>query len=67
MLNAITAIFSKNSNIIFLYRQTIGRILRTSQVKTEAVIFDYVDKAGILQNSFKSRQAVYESIGIDVC
>jgi superfamily II DNA or RNA helicase len=47
-------------------KQCAGRILRTDDGKKAAVIFDYVDRAGVLQASFESRCSAYEQIGIEI-
>ncbi|MDZ7695786.1 MAG: DEAD/DEAH box helicase [Deltaproteobacteria bacterium] len=46
-------------------KQYVGRILRTAEGKQEAVIYDYLDKPGVLQASFKSRCAAYWELGIE--
>ena len=45
-------------------KQYVGRILRTSKGKQEAVIYDYLDKPGVLQASFTSRTYAYRELGI---
>lgn len=47
-------------------KQYIGRILRVSEGKDEAVIYDYVDENGILKNSFHSRLVAYEEMGVKI-
>lgn len=46
-------------------KQYVGRILRTSEEKQDAVIHDYVDTPGVLQASFKSRTHAYRELGIE--
>jgi superfamily II DNA or RNA helicase len=47
-------------------KQYIGRILRISEGKQEAVIYDYVDENGILKSSFHSRLVAYEDLGVRI-
>ncbi|HNY66174.1 MAG TPA: DEAD/DEAH box helicase [Deltaproteobacteria bacterium] len=47
-------------------KQYIGRILRISEGKQEAVIYDYVDENGILRSSFHSRLVAYEDLGVRI-
>ena len=47
-------------------KQYIGRILRISEGKEEAVIYDYVDENGMLKNSFHSRLVAYEDLGVRI-
>jgi superfamily II DNA or RNA helicase len=45
--------------------QAVGRIQRTCDGKTDAVIYDYVDNnIGILKNQFRARSFVYKLLGI---
>ena len=44
--------------------QVVGRVLRTSEGKGGASIFDYVDRPGVLQASFNSRRRAYTELGI---
>lgn len=44
--------------------QYIGRILRIAEGKTSATIYDFVDRPGVLQASFKSRQHAYRHLGV---
>ena len=47
--------------------QSIGRIQRTCEGKTDAIMYDYVDEnIGILNNQFNHRAKVYESLDIEV-
>lgn len=47
--------------------QSVGRIQRTCPGKTDAVMYDYVDEnIGVLDNQFRHRAKVYESLGIEV-
>ena len=46
-------------------KQYTGRILRMAEGKREAVIYDYLDRPGVLQASFKSRTYAYKDLGID--
>lgn len=44
--------------------QSIGRIQRTCEGKTDAVMYDYVDEnIGVLNNQFRHRAKVYQSLG----
>lgn len=45
-------------------KQYIGRILRISEGKEEAVIYDYLDVNGMLKNSFSSRMSAYHDLGV---
>jgi len=45
-------------------KQYVGRILRTDKEKNDAIIYDYVDKPGVLQASFISRKQAYMELGI---
>ncbi len=47
-------------------KQYIGRILRVSEGKHEAIIYDYVDENGILKSSFQSRLVAYEDMGVHI-
>jgi superfamily II DNA or RNA helicase len=47
-------------------KQYIGRILRVSEDKRDAVIYDYVDENGMLRNSFRSRLVAYEDMGVRI-
>ncbi len=66
-LKALTSIFLATP-IKFTGRvkQYIGRILRVSEGKDEAVIYDYVDENGILKSSFHSRLLAYEEMGVKI-
>lgn len=45
--------------------QEIGRIMRPSEGKSDAIVFDFVDdKNGILFHQFKQRKAVYHELGM---
>ena len=44
--------------------QYIGRILRISEGKTEATVYDFVDPPGVLQASFKTRLQAYRNLGV---
>ncbi len=46
-------------------KQYTGRILRMAEGKREAVIYDYLDRPGVLQASFKSRTYAYKDLGIE--
>jgi len=39
--------------------QYLGRILRPAPGKTQAVVYDYVDPVGVLENAARARQRVY--------
>ena len=45
-------------------KQYIGRILRVSEGKEDAFIFDYLDTNGMLKNSFASRMSAYYDLGV---
>jgi superfamily II DNA or RNA helicase len=47
-------------------KQYIGRVLRVAEGKIESVIYDYVDRAGLLQHTFKSRLAAYADMGVSL-
>jgi len=47
-------------------KQYIGRILRVSEGKDEAVIYDYVDENGMLISSFQSRLSAYQDMGVSI-
>ncbi len=44
--------------------QYIGRILRVAEGKTKATVYDFVDKPGVLQASFRTRKHAYRNLGI---
>jgi len=46
--------------------QCVGRILRTSEGKEQPIIYDYVDRPGVLQASFFSRRRAYTELGVDL-
>lgn len=47
--------------------QSVGRIQRTCEGKTDAIMYDYVDEnIGILSNQFRHRAEVYKSLGIKI-
>jgi superfamily II DNA or RNA helicase len=45
-------------------KQYIGRILRVTEGKEDALIFDYLDTNGMLKNSFQSRMSAYYDLGV---
>ena len=45
-------------------KQYIGRILRVTEGKEDAFIFDYLDTNGMLKNSFASRMSAYHDLGV---
>jgi superfamily II DNA or RNA helicase len=45
-------------------KQYIGRILRVTEGKEDALIFDYLDTNGMLKNSFQSRMWAYQDMGV---
>jgi superfamily II DNA or RNA helicase len=45
-------------------KQYIGRILRVTEGKDDALIFDYLDTNGMLKNSFSSRMSAYYDLGV---
>lgn len=44
--------------------QYIGRILRIASGKRQAIVYDYVDKPGVLVHSFGSRCYAYREMGV---
>jgi superfamily II DNA or RNA helicase len=44
--------------------QYLGRILRIAEGKAQPTVFDYVDKPGVLRNSFRSRCNAYDKMGV---
>ena len=47
-------------------KQYIGRILRVTEGKDEALIYDYVDENGMLISSFQSRLSAYRDMGVKI-
>lgn len=47
--------------------QSIGRIARVFEGKTEALCYDYVDNIQFCQNQFKRRKASYRKAGCELC
>lgn len=47
-------------------KQYIGRVLRVTEGKEEALIYDYVDTNGMLKNSFQSRMSAYRDMGVKI-
>ncbi len=47
-------------------KQYIGRILRVTEGKQEALIYDYVDDNGMLRSSFTSRLGAYRDMGVEI-
>lgn len=45
-------------------KQCTGRILRTAKDKDSAVIYDYVDRPGVLEASFRTRLRAYRDLGV---
>jgi superfamily II DNA or RNA helicase len=45
-------------------KQYAGRILRTDPGKKPPTIFDYVDRTGVLEASFRARKKAYQELGI---
>ncbi|MGX1402358.1 superfamily II DNA or RNA helicase [Bradyrhizobium japonicum] len=45
-------------------QQEVGRIMRPSEGKENAVVFDFIDDNGILYSQFRKRRAVYKEIGM---
>mgnify|MGYP004447465483 CR=1 FL=1 len=43
--------------------QSVGRVARVFEGKTEPLVYDYVDSAGYLQKAFKKRCTTYRKIG----
>jgi superfamily II DNA or RNA helicase len=47
--------------------QSVGRIQRTHEDKTDAILYDYVDvDIGILNNQYSHRVKAYESLGMKI-
>jgi superfamily II DNA or RNA helicase len=46
-------------------KQYAGRILRTAKGKKPPTIFDYVDRPGVLEASFRARKRAYIEMGIE--
>ena len=44
--------------------QYIGRILRVAEGKTTATVYDFLDRPGVLQASFKTRCHAYRNLGV---
>lgn len=66
-LKALSAIFMATPvRFSGRVKQYIGRILRMTQGKTKATIYDYLDEPGVLLASFKSRVHVYRELGVPV-
>lgn len=66
-LKALSAIFL-TTPIKFSGRlkQYIGRILRTAPGKDRAIIYDYVDRPGVLRASFRARLGAYKDYNVAV-
>jgi superfamily II DNA or RNA helicase len=47
-------------------QQEVGRIMRPSEGKENAVVYDFIDNNGILYSQYRKRRAVYKEIGM-VC
>lgn len=47
--------------------QSIGRIARTCEGKSEAICVDFVDDIGYLVKCFKQRQRHYKKVGCYMC
>jgi superfamily II DNA or RNA helicase len=45
-------------------QQEVGRIMRPSEGKENAVVFDFIDDNGILYSQYRKRRAVYRGIGM---
>lgn len=45
-------------------QQEVGRIMRPSEGKENAVVYDFIDDNGILYSQFRKRSAVYKQIGM---
>jgi superfamily II DNA or RNA helicase len=62
-LNRLFLTFPKKSAASV--QQEVGRIMRPSEGKVDAVVYDFLDrKNGILFNQFRQRKAVYQSLGM---
>jgi len=46
-------------------KQYAGRVLRTAKGKKPPTIYDYVDRPGVLEASFKARKRAYAEMGIE--
>lgn len=47
--------------------QSIGRIARVFEGKTQAICYDYVDDIEFCQNQFKKRKTSYRKAGCEIC
>ena len=47
-------------------KQYIGRILRVTDGKDHALIYDYMDENGMLKSSFQSRLSAYRDMGVKI-
>lgn len=47
-------------------QQSVGRIMRQHEGKTDAVVYDFVDNEGLCISQYKSRKAVYRKLGCRV-
>ena len=47
-------------------KQYIGRVLRIANGKQQALIYDYMDRPGVLVHSFKSRCHAYREMGVQM-
>lgn len=45
-------------------QQEVGRIMRPSEGKENAIVFDFIDNNGILYSQFRKRRAVYKTLGM---
>jgi superfamily II DNA or RNA helicase len=46
-------------------KQYAGRVLRTAKGKKPPTIYDYVDRPGVLEASFRARKRAYQELGIN--
>jgi superfamily II DNA or RNA helicase len=46
-------------------QQEVGRVMRPSEGKQSAVVFDFIDQNGILHSQFRKRKTVYKEIGME--
>lgn len=47
-------------------KQYTGRILRTAKGKDVPIVYDYLDRPGVLQAGYKARMRTYREMGIEV-
>lgn len=45
-------------------QQEVGRVMRPTEGKNDAIVYDFVDQNGILESQFRKRCTVYKQIGM---